>query len=63
MLDILQGFLHTRGYNCHRLDGSTDRHTREQIISNFGEKKINVAPVDEEEACPVFLLSTRAGVP
>ena len=35
MLNILQGFLHTKGIACYRLDGSTDRHTREEIISNF----------------------------
>jgi SNF2 family DNA or RNA helicase len=35
MLNILQGFLHTKGISCYRLDGSTDRHTREEIISKF----------------------------
>jgi hypothetical protein len=35
MLDILQGYLHERGYLCYRLDGKTDRHTRDQIIEEF----------------------------
>lgn len=75
MLDILHGFLQTRGYGCHRLDGNTDRITREQVISDFASKKqIAVPPIacsssdpisnsaGGVDACPVFLLSTRAGL-
>lgn len=43
MLNILQGFLQTRGYLSHRLDGSTDRHTRERIISDFGRRQQKIA--------------------
>lgn len=39
MLNILQGFLHTKGVACYRLDGSTDRQTREDIISKFFNSK------------------------
>jgi hypothetical protein len=35
MLDILQGYLHEAGYLCYRLDGNTDRHTRDRIIREF----------------------------
>lgn len=35
MLDILQGFLYTKGYSCYRLDGNTDRFTRDQIVKEF----------------------------
>ena len=35
MLNILQGFLYTKGLACYRLDGTTDRHTRDHIISQF----------------------------
>jgi SNF2 family DNA or RNA helicase len=76
MLDILHGFLQTRGYGCHRLDGNTDRNTREQIISDFANKKstnrmsMSCSSKDalsysyssgDVASCPVFLLSTRAG--
>ena len=35
MLNILEGYLHERGYPCYRLDGNTDRHTRDHIIREF----------------------------
>jgi hypothetical protein len=35
MLNILEGYLHERGYPCYRLDGRTDRHTRDHIIREF----------------------------
>jgi hypothetical protein len=35
MLDILEGYLHQRGYPCYRLDGRTDRDTRDHIIREF----------------------------
>jgi hypothetical protein len=53
MLTILEGYLQRKGIQYCRLDGSTDRETRELSISNF-----QAAP---ENALQVFLLSTRAG--
>lgn len=68
MLNILEGFLQTRGISCYRLDGSTDRHTREEIIGQFfdssSRKKSTVmdSSVDAaDDSVRVFLLSTRAG--
>jgi superfamily II DNA/RNA helicase len=53
MLTILEGYLQRKGIQYCRLDGSTDRETRELSISNFQK-----AP---ENSLQVFLLSTRAG--
>ena len=71
MLNILQGFLQIKGISCYRLDGSTDRQVREEIISNFFDSNSNrddgvsKVPGDREtekkDNIRVFLLSTRAG--
>ena len=35
MLDIVQGYLFTKGFATYRLDGRTDRNIREDIIKKF----------------------------
>lgn len=70
MLDILQGFLHGKGLACFRLDGGTDRLTRDHIIGKFFDganphhQQTQLQNGDEEKeggGVRVFLLSTRAG--
>ena len=51
MLDILEDYLHYKGYEFVRLDGSVDVKTRNQDIDKFNNDK----------DCFVFLLSTKAG--
>jgi SNF2 family DNA or RNA helicase len=51
MLDILQDYLHFKGYTYERLDGSVRGEERYIAIKNF----------NEAEETFVFLLSTRAG--
>lgn len=51
MLDILQDYLHYKGYAYERLDGSVRGEERFIAIKNF----------NEVEDTFVFLLSTRAG--
>lgn len=52
ILDILEDFMHMRGYNYCRLDGQTDYETRERSIREFNAE-------GSEKFC--FILSTRAG--
>lgn len=52
MLDILEDYMHYRGFQYCRIDGNTSGEDRENMIDNFN------APNSEKF---VFLLSTRAG--
>lgn len=52
IMNIMEDFLHYRGYNYLRLDGSTKADDRSQLLSVF-----NAA----DSPYFVFLLSTRAG--
>eukprot|EP01065_Artemidia_motanka_P034882 TRINITY_DN42873_c0_g1_i1.p1 TRINITY_DN42873_c0_g1~~TRINITY_DN42873_c0_g1_i1.p1 ORF type:complete len:1187 (+),score=277.88 TRINITY_DN42873_c0_g1_i1:56-3616(+) len=54
MLDILQDFLHLRGYEYERLDGSVRAEERFHAVSAFQGARNAASPF-------VFLLSTRAG--
>lgn len=49
MLDILQGFLDGKGYPCYRLDGSTDRITRDKIIRAFHQSDKSDQQMEENE--------------
>jgi SWI/SNF-related matrix-associated actin-dependent regulator of chromatin subfamily A member 5 len=52
LLDILEDYLHYRGYSYCRIDGSTAAEDRESAIERFNSPGSSVF---------VFLLSTRAG--
>ena len=52
ILDIMEDFMHMRGYKYCRLDGQTDYETRERSIREFNAE-------GSEKFC--FILSTRAG--
>jgi len=52
VLDILEDYMHMRGYNYCRIDGNTEYSDRERSIEEFNEE-------GSEKFC--FLLSTRAG--
>lgn len=57
MLDIVQDYMHYRGYNYERLDGSVRGEERFLAIDRF-----TAADEEDEDDRPfVFLLSTRAG--
>lgn len=49
MLDIIQGFLHQKGYLCYRLDGNTDRFTRDKIIKEFHQTDPIENQIDDNE--------------
>lgn len=51
MLDILQDYLHFRGYSYERLDGSVRGDERNNAVKNF----------NSDDSTFIFLLSTRAG--
>lgn len=51
MLDILEDFMHTKGYKFFRLDGSTSISDRNEMVQAF-QRRNDIF---------VFLLSTRAG--
>lgn len=52
VLDILEDYMHMRGYNYCRIDGNTEYSDRESSIEEFNQE-------GSEKFC--FLLSTRAG--
>lgn len=49
MLDIIQGFLYQKGYLCYRLDGNTDRFTRDKIIKQFHQTDPIENQIDDNE--------------
>lgn len=51
-LDILEGYLDWRGWQCARLDGATPTAERGSIIASFNDPKRDIN---------IFLLSVRAG--
>ena len=52
-LDIIEGYLYNKGVGYVRLDGSTSREDREEMLQLFNKV--------DNETTKVFLLSTRAG--
>lgn len=50
MLDIVESYLIHKGYDYHRLDGTTKQNERQKIIDSFNSG-----------ASKIFILSTRAG--
>lgn len=48
MLDILEGYLHMNGYPCYRLDGTTNRDTRDHIIKEFHRNSQSSPTVDDD---------------
>jgi chromodomain-helicase-DNA-binding protein 7 len=52
MLDILEDYLHHRGYLHERIDGAITGHRRQAAIDRFSSP---------DSVCRVMLLSTRAG--
>ncbi|XP_032221486.2 DNA excision repair protein ERCC-6 [Nematostella vectensis] len=51
MLNILELFVSSRGYNYRRMDGSTSVATRQPLVNKF----------NQDESIFVFLLTTRVG--
>lgn len=50
VLDILADYLHLRGFNCQRLDGSMGSEARQKAMNSFNSPQ-------SKDFC--FLLSTR----
>jgi SNF2 family DNA or RNA helicase len=51
LLNVLEQFMHRRGYVFSRLDGSTNQKHRQTVVDDF----------NESQSAFVFLLSTKAG--
>lgn len=47
MLDILEGYLQISGYPCYRLDGKTNRDTRDHIIKEF-HRHMQSSPISND---------------
>lgn len=57
-LDLIESLLSIMGVSFARFDGKVSRENREIQIALFNESR---SSPDEDDPCPILLLSTRAG--